>query len=1673
ENVRLYCEDNLIGMDTTKLDGTYDISFYTPSATGTYTYRVSIVESKDYIWGENTAQLTIKYVDLPVNLEDNIVNPNQPNRASGTVLLRSLENAEPVENAELVLAVYDSEGRVVRAASGWTDENGFYEISFQSPAEIGDYTVVVILKSKYRGIYSAASQADLFVKRVWLSLEFDDNIVMLTQDFTIFGTATLLPDNTPVTYNTVEIRRGGALYTTVQTDNNGGYSCLYTDDSPAPQRFSISVRTVDPEGIEGENLGYVEARELVFMNFVAYDSHLQFDSVLNPGENYFPSVQIFENNGIELIPVTLPSPPQDPLRMEFRGETLALVHVREGRWRMARLEPFQAPSDLGSYSYPVTVMGTTANGITGEKVDLLVIYVMKLELSVGLDDYIINPGDNFTVSGQARTSDGEPVVGQVVRIHFENQEYQVLTDNNGHYSKTLIAPAEIGDKEIRVEMTENRGLYQENRTTVSVKTIHLSFVPEGEVAPENLPFRFTGRAILLPENRPVPNTKVELFVRGEKVAENFTLSDGSYQLTYTYPKRGLYETTAKIVDENGIRAENSRTMVAGTPILIKGWLLTLDKYPIAGAKFIFYEEGQPVFEIVSDSQGYYYREVFAGVFDLVLELRNRENATVRVRFTRFDTTKLPPYSVLENLVKVDLPPAAFLAVPETKMTDTVIALELHQVFYENFENLSVTFDLLPYLQRYWIQDVTSLRVYRPENYHYENRSRAGEFINLKGKVDITAYTIEAWDNSWQTRFTPDVAYVLAEFDPLAATILQFQQAVETMNQAAQNLQQAASEATSAVENMKNVVTQLQEIIAGLATQENVRSLMELQQQMLALQENFLQIQSQLAQMQAMMLQMQENTSSAIKLLQSEIDAITEIINDIVYTIQQVQAGQADLAELINRVSGEVAGLGERISKLENYQGLMREDLQFVYNKLVEAYRMIEENLIPKESFEIRPIQIVLEIYQDKSADAVLEVTSQMFSTIRIRMDIVGEITRYLPGPYTSEYELGPREAKKFTFRFKVDLHEKLGVHTGEIVFTDLTGTTTKTVPVTIYVLPAARGMFDVVVTPAMDQAKPGTRVPVQVLLTNKGSMDSDVTVSLYLFFPTGENILIGEKTIKVPAGDARTADFVAEIPANALEGNYTFQAIAEYPINGEVLQVRGRTPIRVGEPTARVKVFGLSPWLFGALLAALIASGISGLYGYRFYRKRMLARKRFLVSIFPEELPKPGPTSIRIGHLAEVGGDAWLRLEDLRMHLISAGATGGGKTISSMVIVEEALMKGCNAIVFDPTAQWTGFLRKCTDSKMLSHYGRFGLKPSDARSFPGVVKLITNPRQKLDMKELIGEEAKGKITIFVIERLKPGDLDIFVTNVIQSIFASQPAEYPGLKTLLVFDECHRLLPKYGGTGAGVIQLERAVREFRKWGIGVMLISQTIADFSETIQTNCRTQIQFWTREEDELKRIQLKYGEEHVRSVSRASIGHAMVVNPDYNRGRPYYVNFRPILHSTFRLSPEELDKYYAADDRIENVKYKLRKLEEKGVDVFDLRIELGLAVRKLEEASFDLVNAYLDSLEPRVEDLCAKHGLKGIKRVIELVPEEDIRRAQLAAVRERERIARPSEIVEAYREILGRPVEVAEGAEKPLKEELHPEFAKMKEEEEKAAARAAARAKKAKGAGEKKAGVE
>jgi hypothetical protein len=294
------------------------------------------------------------------------------------------------------------------------------------------------------------------------------------------------------------------------------------------------------------------------------------------------------------------------------------------------------------------------------------------------------------------------------------------------------------------------------------------------------------------------------------------------------------------------------------------------------------------------------------------------------------------------------------------------------------------------------------------------------------------------------------------------------------------------------------------------------------------------------------------------------------------------------------------------------------------------------------------------------------------------------------------------------------------------------------------------------------------------------------------------------------------------------------------------------------------------------------------------------------------------------------------------------------------------------------------------------------LKLQDAQAFKGNVRQVQNARQIIDIQKHINP---GQIQIFSLNKLQPKEMDLFVANVIRQVFKTDPQESPVLKVLVVFDEVHRLLPKFGGSGEGFLQIERGCREFRKWGIGIMLVSQVLSDFVGEIKANISTEVQMRTRDEGDLGRINTKYGETFLQSLVKASVGVGMFSNPAYNHAKPYFVNFRPILHSTRRLPDEELEKYNKYNDAVDDLDFSINELEKLKVDTFDLKMELKLIKDKIMSGSFSVVEIYLEGLSPRVDKEWEKLGKKAPKRIIELASEEDIKKSIEEAKKQREKI--------------------------------------------------------------------
>jgi hypothetical protein len=285
---------------------------------------------------------------------------------------------------------------------------------------------------------------------------------------------------------------------------------------------------------------------------------------------------------------------------------------------------------------------------------------------------------------------------------------------------------------------------------------------------------------------------------------------------------------------------------------------------------------------------------------------------------------------------------------------------------------------------------------------------------------------------------------------------------------------------------------------------------------------------------------------------------------------------------------------------------------------------------------------------------------------------------------------------------------------------------------------------------------------------------------------------------------------------------------------------------------------------------------------------------------------------------------------------------------------------------------------------MLNLYPLFQMKPSDARAFNGNVYILTNPREHIDIKKYMNP---GEIVVFCLHKLDPSQIDTLVETTVKDVFRAHLDESTQCRLLIVYDEVHRLLPKFGGSGRGFIQIERAAREFRKWGVGLVLISQVLSDFVGEIKANIGTEVQMRTRYERDLERIRMKYGEDTMKSVVKANVGTGMIQNAEYNQGRPYFVSFRPLLHDHHRLSDDVLDKYDKYNKKIDELKEILDDMKEIGVDVFDLSLELGLALDNVKRGGFDVVELYLESLEPRIRDQFSKlnkaqrESIEGLRR--------------------------------------------------------------------------------------------
>ncbi|MEM5778122.1 MAG: NEW3 domain-containing protein [Candidatus Aenigmatarchaeota archaeon] len=607
--------------------------------------------------------------------------------------------------------------------------------------------------------------------------------------------------------------------------------------------------------------------------------------------------------------------------------------------------------------------------------------------------------------------------------------------------------------------------------------------------------------------------------------------------------------------------------------------------------------------------------------------------------------------------------------------------------------------------------------------------------------------------------------------------------------------------------------------------------------------------------------------------------------------------------------------------------------------------------------------IEVRLYPGEYQITSIGITNNKKENIQVSLSVDGDIW-----PFTllekDKITIGPKQTEYAKIKFFTMPTTIPGVYNGNIIVK--TAETTQKISVILRVEYEREKLLDIKVDTITKEVIPGDKLKYQVTLYNLGlTKRVDVFINYTVKSVANDKIIATDKetlAIETTLSVLRTI-FIPEVTEPGL---YTIEAFAWY---------ENRT-------ASSVATFSVvkPPWIYSFLLMiftnwityVILFVAIPCFYlGWKAYEKWKVEKKIRARYIKPVNLNKLPTKGLWLGKVAETNANAFFDEDKLTTHMIIAGGTGSGKTVAGMVMAEECLKKGISVIVFDPTAQWTGFIRPCKDKVMLNLYSKFGIKPEEARGFKGTIVQIKDPFLKVEIEKYIKE---GEITVFVLNKLTPDQLDYFVRKTIDYMFTIPWEESRKLKALFVFDEVHRLLPKFAKQtgvslgGEGYLAIERACREFRKWGLGLVMISQVLLDFRGAIRAVIATESQMRTKYEGDIERIKTKYGWEYSAAIPKLEVGTGMIQNPEYNDGKPWFIRFRPLLHDSFRLTEEELSMYEDYMKQIEELGKKIETLKSRNIDTYDMELELKLAVEKVKTAQMRMAETYIESVKSRIK---------------------------------------------------------------------------------------------------------
>jgi hypothetical protein len=280
-------------------------------------------------------------------------------------------------------------------------------------------------------------------------------------------------------------------------------------------------------------------------------------------------------------------------------------------------------------------------------------------------------------------------------------------------------------------------------------------------------------------------------------------------------------------------------------------------------------------------------------------------------------------------------------------------------------------------------------------------------------------------------------------------------------------------------------------------------------------------------------------------------------------------------------------------------------------------------------------------------------------------------------------------------------------------------------------------------------------------------------------------------------------------------------------------------------------------------------------------------------------------------------------VDNIEYHTAILGVTGSGKTELTFDIIRDVLSNGTKVICIDLTNKYSDSLKEQSPTKL--SLGPENIQALSEKIFDADTgdygagkekKILKDYSQSIkeDVEEILESflySETENLGIISLEEISNTKTTLHITEIyLSTIFNKAKYEddkFP--KLLVVVEEAHTVMPESTTMGlddydskALVGKISQIALQGRKYGIGLLTLSQRTATVSKSVLTQCNTIISFTCYDDTSLNFLRNIYGSDYVKLIPNMGFLQAIVFGKAVRSERPIIVDIPYVEHIDLRV---------------------------------------------------------------------------------------------------------------------------------------------------------------------------